>query len=251
MTDFRVPFPLLLLGWTIALIALSGTTVAAGMDGAPREPLVAEPQPAAPPAPVLAEPPPPPAPPAPPLPEPPRPPTPTPEPAPTPPTAPAAEPAPAPAPAPEPRPAPAPAPAPPAASGPAGPTSWPELNAAIARIPNYDGGATWIVSDQYGNWGTANLSTGDIYVSPGVPRHRLDDVVRHEWSHIVSVHPYPTARTAADAMNSYFGGTGLTGAERAADCMARLIGASWTRYTACTDPRWRDGARRLLSGEAV
>ena len=78
------------------------------------------------------------------------------------------------------------------------------------------------------------------------------DVVIHEYSHLQSVVPYGgDVDVAMSAMNRYFGGSGLDGSERAADCMARLQGASWTHYTACDDAHWRDGARRLVQGQKL
>jgi hypothetical protein len=77
-------------------------------------------------------------------------------------------------------------------------------------------------------------------------------VVAHEWGHVLSVKPYlPDAMAGVNAMNAWFGGSGLTGAERAADCIARLLGATWTNYTPCTDAHWRDGARKLLAHQAL
>jgi hypothetical protein len=127
------------------------------------------------------------------------------------------------------------------------------MMAAVARIPGYrNGDATWVISSAYGHWGMADLGRGIVYVSPRVPANRMYDVVAHEWSHVLSVKPYDSdAMGAVRAMNAYFGGSGLTGAERAADCMARILGATWTHYTPCTDARWRSGARTLLSRQRV
>ena len=133
------------------------------------------------------------------------------------------------------------------------PTSWPALNKAIARIPTYHRGAAhWTVSGRYGHWGTADWYHDTLYISPVVPKAFLYDVAVHEWSHELSVLDYhgDVAR-AVHAMNRYFGGGGLIGAERAADCMARLQGADWTHYTSCTSHRWRVGAARLLHGRRL
>jgi hypothetical protein len=129
-------------------------------------------------------------------------------------------------------------------------SSWSaDLDAAVHRIPAYhDGDARWVVSSSYGSWGTADWYRGVVYISPRVPRPRLYDVAVHEWSHLLSVRPYADVDEAVRAMNSYFGGSGLVGAERAADCMALLQGAQWTHYTPCADPSWRAGAARLLKG---
>jgi hypothetical protein len=133
-------------------------------------------------------------------------------------------------------------------------SSWSSaLTAAIRRIPGYrPGAARWVVSSAYGSWGTADWYRGIVYVSPRVPRSRLYDVVSHEWSHLLSVRPYANdVDTAMASMNAYFGGPGLAGAERAADCMALLLGAGWTHYTPCTSSVWRAGAARLLRGEKL
>jgi len=133
------------------------------------------------------------------------------------------------------------------------PTSWPALNRAIARIPSYHrGAARWVVSGRYGHWGTADWYHDTLYISPAVPTAFLYDVAVHEWSHELSVRDYGgDVAIAVRAMNRFFGGPGFTGAERAADCMARLQGATWTHYTSCTSHRWRVGAARLLHGRAL
>ncbi|HET7311168.1 MAG TPA: hypothetical protein VFJ17_07570 [Mycobacteriales bacterium] len=124
---------------------------------------------------------------------------------------------------------------------------------AIARIPSYHpGAARWIVSDRYGHWGTADWYHDTLYIAPTVPPAYIYDVAVHEWSHELSVLDYDAdVRAAVAAMDHYFGGTGLQGAERAADCMAILQGATWTHYTDCADQRWRAGAALLLRGKRL
>jgi hypothetical protein len=136
---------------------------------------------------------------------------------------------------------------------PAGPTRWPELNRAIARIPSYRPGlARWVVYADDGHWGTVYWESSTILIGPRVPVRYLYDVAVHEWSHVLQLRPYGgDQRRAMAAMNAYFGGSGETGAERAADCMARLQGASWTHYTACNDARWRAGAARLIHDQPL
>jgi hypothetical protein len=131
-----------------------------------------------------------------------------------------------------------------------GPTGWNALDLAIARIPSYrPGAAIWLVSDKYGYWGTADWYHATLYVSPGVPTSYVYDVAVHEWSHELSVLDYGgDVAAATEAMNAAFGGSGLVGAERAADCMAKLQGAGYTHYTSCTDQSWRRAAARLLAG---
>lgn len=133
-----------------------------------------------------------------------------------------------------------------------GPTDWPELNAAIARIPTYrKGDARWVIQSG-SHWGTADWYTQVIYVTRSIPVADLYSVAAHEWSHLLSVRDYDDdVNAAVAAMRKYFGGSGLLGAERAADCMAILQGATWTAYTSCTDSTWRAGARRLLNGKKL
>lgn len=135
------------------------------------------------------------------------------------------------------------------------PTSTPaqRLQEAIRRVPGYRPGlATWEVTDRYGSWGTTNLSTGQVWISPEVPSSRIYDVVVHEWSHVLSVQVYDgDVRTALAAMRDAFGGEGIVGAERAADCMARELGARWTHYTSCSSPDWQLAARQLLAGSRL
>lgn len=150
-----------------------------------------------------------------------------------------------------PAPRPKPAPRPPSAT--AGPTGWGALNGAISRIPGYrSSGITWTVTSRYGHYGTTDLATSDIYISPNVPVSLLDSVVRHEYAHVVTVRVYGGQwRVAKSALNAAFGGSGMTGAERAADCMARLMGASWTNYTSCSSSSWRRNAELLLAGRRI
>jgi hypothetical protein len=133
------------------------------------------------------------------------------------------------------------------------PTGWSALNTAIAKIPTYHpGDARWVVSSRYAYWGTADWYHDVLYVDPAVPTARLYDVAVHEWSHELSVLDYGgDVRKATHAMNRYFGGTGLVGAERAADCMAIEQGAVWTHYTTCRNVDWRRGARRLVNGRRL
>ncbi|MFL6238438.1 MAG: hypothetical protein ACJ735_02940 [Actinomycetes bacterium] len=135
---------------------------------------------------------------------------------------------------------------------PSGPTSWPALNVAIARIPTYRSGeAEWVVKNT-GWWGTADWGLGVIYISPTVPVSKLYDVAVHEWSHLLTVRDYGgNVQLATQATAAYFGGTGLNGAEDAADCMAIVQGADWTHYTRCASSHWRDGARLLVEGRTL
>lgn len=133
------------------------------------------------------------------------------------------------------------------------PTGWSLLDAAIARIPTYHPhAARWVVSGRYGHWGTTDWYHDTLYIAPTVPSGYVYDVAVHEWSHELSVLDYNgDVPAATSAMNRWFGGSGLVGAERAADCMAILQGAHWTHYTSCTDRRWRSAAAKLLHGRRL
>lgn len=124
---------------------------------------------------------------------------------------------------------------------------------AVGRIPGSQAEtAHWVLSSSYGHWGTADWYNNTVYVSPSVPSARMYDVVVHEWSHLLSVRDYAgNVDAATAAMNGWFGGSDLVGAERAADCMALQLGASWTHYTSCNDAHWRAGAARLVAGQQV
>lgn len=122
---------------------------------------------------------------------------------------------------------------------------------AVARIPGHPK-TVWVLTRDYGSWGTADWYHDIVYISPDVPAKRMYDVVIHEYSHLLSVAAYGgNVDVAMSAMNGYFGGSGLAGAERAADCMALVQGATWTHYTTCSDNHWRDGARKLVAGQQL
>ncbi len=124
------------------------------------------------------------------------------------------------------------------------------LEQAVARIPGYSAHrpARWVSTSRYGHWGTTDWYHNTVYISPRVPASKLDSVVRHEWAHILTVRAYGSVARAVAGTNSTFGGSGLTGAERAADCMARQLGATWTNYTSCGSSTWRRSATALLHG---
>jgi len=149
--------------------------------------------------------------------------------------------------------APGPVPRPAAASGP----RWPALEAAIGRIPGYADAqpATWLVSGRYGHYGSTELSDQTITIAPTVPTRLLDSVVRHEWSHILQARAYggdvPAMLGSLNAAFGGPGGRGVSGVERAADCMARQLGATWTHYTSCDDPDWQARAATLRAGRRL
>lgn len=123
------------------------------------------------------------------------------------------------------------------------------MQQAVARIPGYRPGlATWRMSSG-GPWGLTDLYTGVITISASVPADRMYDVVAHEWGHVLSMADYGfDVRTAVAALGATFGGNGL---EVAADCIARVLGATWTNYTACASSGWRTAAQVLLAGHRL
>ena len=127
------------------------------------------------------------------------------------------------------------------------------LALAVTRLPDYRPDEVhWSVVPGLPHWGVTDLGAGSVQLSASIPADRFFDVVAHEWSHVRTVRDYDGDVQAALAdTNRVFGGRGVTGAERAADCMALLLGARWTHYTGCVDPRWRAAARRLLAGKRV
>lgn len=101
-------------------------------------------------------------------------------------------------------------------------------------------------------WGTADWYDGVIYINPSTPAVRLYDVAVHEWSHMLTVHDYGgNVDLTITALSHAFDGSGILGAERAADCMALIQGAQWVHYTWCDNSAWRAMARRLLRGNEV
>lgn len=124
---------------------------------------------------------------------------------------------------------------------------------AIARIPGYrPGAARWVLTARYGHWGATDMFHLVVYISPYVPPSKMYSVVVHEWSHVLTVLDYGLdVYAAVNALERVYGGQGWLPAERAADCMARMLGATWTNYTSCTSSSWRAAARRLLAGERV
>ena len=124
---------------------------------------------------------------------------------------------------------------------------------AVHRIPGYRDGVTrWRASGRYGHWGASDVYHHVIYIAPWVPQGKLYSVVVHEWGHMLTVQAYDgDVRAAFAAMNDFYGGTGWAGGERAADCIARVLGADWTNYTSCTRTSWRTAARRLIAGERL
>jgi hypothetical protein len=121
----------------------------------------------------------------------------------------------------------------------------------VARLPFYRPGvARWVVRPGLGNYGLTDRTTRTVYLSPRIPRPLLYSVIAHEWGHVISTYGYDgDLRTADAAVMRWFGSSSATRAiELAADCVARVLGATWTHYTSCNDSHWRYGARYLMTG---
>jgi hypothetical protein len=132
-------------------------------------------------------------------------------------------------------------------------TGWAALNRAIAAIPGYRPGvARWHVTSRYGHYGATDLANGNVYISPSVPSKLLFSIAAHEYAHALSMANYGFQwKTARADLAARFGGGPQLAAERAADCMAKALGATWLHYTACTNSRWRAAAATLLAGQRV
>jgi hypothetical protein len=126
-----------------------------------------------------------------------------------------------------------------------------EVQRQVLRIPLYRPGLTrWVVQRDLPVYAKTRLREHTVYLSPRIPRRLIYSVVAHEWGHVISTHAYGgDLRVSQEAFRDWFGGDSLrTGIERAADCIAILLGATWVHYTPCSNERWRLGARYLAKG---
>lgn len=133
--------------------------------------------------------------------------------------------------------------------------TWPSaatLDTMVMTAGLDDDTITWVVAEIAGpHWGWAETSTSTITIDPGVPAADVTNIALHEWAHIHHTRVYggdwQTSRVEADAV---FGTD--RGEEYAADCIARLRGATWTpTATPCDDPNHRAAAQLLLNGERL
>jgi hypothetical protein len=130
------------------------------------------------------------------------------------------------------------------------------LQASVQRLPNYFPGIVhWKLSTSSRHYGTTDWVTNTITISAFTPVNLLYSVIAHEWSHEIQAFVYHRDFWGiVRSMNRHFGGggsSGQRGVEYAADCMARLMGATWTDYTSCQNRKWRHSAKRLLKGHAL
>ena len=134
-----------------------------------------------------------------------------------------------------------------------GPTSWLSLDAVIASLPKtLSAPIVWTAPASASHWGTTSFEKRSIEISQTVPLDKLYSVAVHEWSHMKSTDVWAgDVPTAFDRLRAVFGGTSSDGVEISADCMARVLGATWTNYTACDNQAWRAAAAKVLNGERV
>lgn len=114
-------------------------------------------------------------------------------------------------------------------------------------IPQVDpgGAATWVF-ERNGSWGASDGHT--IYIDPDVPSSKRFSVLVHEYSHVLQVQAYGSLNESVAAMSALIGGSpsDVTANERAADCMALMLGATWVNY-GCDDSL-RAAAAAILAG---
>ncbi len=117
-----------------------------------------------------------------------------------------------------------------AGSAAAAPNDWMQ-----ALRPQVDprGLATWVLEAR-GAWGATDGHT--VYIDPNVPADKRWSVMVHEYGHVLQVRRYGNLNATAAAMNQIVGADpadkGPT--ESNADCIAELLGATWTDY-GCQD----------------
>lgn len=121
----------------------------------------------------------------------------------------------------------------------------------------------WGATSFYANGSGLLADHTSVVVSNRIPNADAEQwVVDHEFGHVLEAHLY--AGLSLDqmdaALNAHFGGgdgvpsePGQGGVERAADCIARLLGGNvaWHAYDACDDPQWQSDASRLLFGHRL
>ena len=130
------------------------------------------------------------------------------------------------------------------------------VQSVVAQLPNYFPGVVhWKVSTSWRHYGTTNWDTNTITISAFTPLNLLYSVIAHEWSHEIQAYDYHREFwRIVTSMNRHFGGPGTSGQrgiEYSADCMAVVLGATWTDYTSCHNKKWRHAAKRLLAGHEL
>jgi hypothetical protein len=134
----------------------------------------------------------------------------------------------------------------------AAPSGWPSAASLDQAASELGLDPKRFVLEDKGSWGVADWYHDTVYIAPRTPASKLRSVLIHEQAHLDHARTYGGDIDALthDA-NRVFGGSGLSGAERAADCIALLHGASWTHYTGCSDLAQQDAARTLAAGRRL
>jgi hypothetical protein len=116
-----------------------------------------------------------------------------------------------------------------------------------ALIPQVDpnGEANWVFTRK-GGWGASDGHTN--YIDPHVPADKRFSVMVHELGHVRQVEVYGSLKASSAAMSAIIGGgsSNVSANEKAADCMALMLGASWVNY-GCPDSL-HDAAAAILAG---
>lgn len=115
------------------------------------------------------------------------------------------------------------------------------------------GNARLIINDprvKAGYTGTADWYNNAILLSSKVPSYRLNYVVAHECAHLKQYKVYRgNVPALKKKMNSIYGGSGLTGVERNADCITRKWGYKQYYYTnSCGGARGK-AAQAIIKGK--
>lgn len=97
------------------------------------------------------------------------------------------------------------------------------------------------VTSRYGHAGVTALSSGRMYIAPGLSASYLRYVVAHECAHNKQFRAFRGDVPAMiQRLNAIYGGSGLTGVERNADCVTVRLGLSGQHYTRqCAGARGR------------
>lgn len=109
-----------------------------------------------------------------------------------------------------------------------------------------EGLATWVFEAR-GAWGASDGHT--VFIDPDVPEDKRWSVMVHEYGHVLQVRHYGSLDATAEAMNAVVGAgpTDQGPTESNADCIAELLGATWTDY-GCQDAL-RPAAAALVSDD--
>lgn len=106
---------------------------------------------------------------------------------------------------------------------------------------------------RYSN-GVADRYNNDVLLRTSMPSYRLHYVAAHECMHLRQAKAYGGDIAALKkATNKVWGGSGLTGVERSADCMTRAKGIKVTNraYASSCKGKQATATKRLLAGKRI